>query len=286
MSIITFCNRDVKETGQTYTVAAIASQLAINHNYKILMISTDFKDETLERCFFPAKKVQTIVQSNPYLQSRSGLASDVSNGFEGLLRAFQSNRASVDSIKSYTKPILIDRLDILQAPRTKIFEEYQKFSMYYTHILNTANKAYDLVMVDLCNKMPEEEQQKIFDISSLIVMGLTQNLQSIQDFVELKTTNPQYRKNNMILAIEKYNKDSRYTSKNIARFLKEKNIPFAVPYNILFADSCSEGKIIDYLLSIQRLNFADGKDGYFYSELKETAERIDFSRKQFEYQMK
>ena len=260
MSIVTFANKDRKETGQTMAASAIASILAIEHNYKILLISTDFNDKTLENCFFlPTNKLTNSLFS-------SGRSTDIAGGFEGLARLFQSNRAEGNTIRSYTKAVLIDRLDILQAPKTKIYDEYKKFTQYYTHILNTANKVYDLVIVDMCNKMPEEEQQKIFDISSLIIMGLTQNLQALQDFAELKTTNPQYRKNNMILGIE--------------------DLPFVVPYNILFADSCSEGKIIDYLLSIQRLNFADGKDGYFYSELKETAERIDFARKQFEYQMK
>lgn len=280
MSIVTFANKDRKETGQTMAASAIASILAIEHNYKILLISTDFNDKTLENCFFlPTNKLTNSLFS-------TGRSTDIAGGFEGLARLFQSNRAEGNTIRSYTKAVLIDRLDILQAPKTKIYDEYKKFTQYYTHILNTANKVYDLVIVDMCNKMPEEEQQKIFDVSSLIIMGLTQNLQALQDFAELKTTNPQYRKNNMILGIEKYNKNSRYSSKNVARLLKEKDLPFVVPYNILFADSCSEGKIIDYLLSIQRLNFADGKDGYFYSELKETAERIDFARKQFEYQMK
>lgn len=40
MAIITFCSNAKKETGQTMSVAAIASTMAIEHNYKILIIST------------------------------------------------------------------------------------------------------------------------------------------------------------------------------------------------------------------------------------------------------
>ena len=47
MSIITFLNRDKKESGQSLSVAAIATLMAIEHNYRILIISTDFNDKTL-----------------------------------------------------------------------------------------------------------------------------------------------------------------------------------------------------------------------------------------------
>ena len=51
MSVITFINRDRKENGQTFSVAAIATCMAIEHNYKILLISTDFDDRSMEECF-------------------------------------------------------------------------------------------------------------------------------------------------------------------------------------------------------------------------------------------
>ena len=37
MSVITFINRDRKENGQTFSVAAIATCMAIEHNYKMLL---------------------------------------------------------------------------------------------------------------------------------------------------------------------------------------------------------------------------------------------------------
>ena len=54
-------------------------------------------------------------------------------------------------------------------------------------------------------------------------------------------------------AMGRYNPNSKYSNKNVARYLKEKNIPMVVPYNILFADDCSEGKIVDYFLKVQRM---------------------------------
>ena len=42
MAIITFKSNEIKETGQTLSVAAVATQIAIEHNYKVLLVSTNF----------------------------------------------------------------------------------------------------------------------------------------------------------------------------------------------------------------------------------------------------
>ena len=44
MPIISFVNRDIRETGQSLSVAAVAAVMAIEHNYRVIEISTDFND--------------------------------------------------------------------------------------------------------------------------------------------------------------------------------------------------------------------------------------------------
>ena len=74
----------------------------------------------------------------------------------------------------------------------------------------------------------------------------------------------------------RYNPNSKYSSKNVARFLKEKNIPLVVPYNILFSDDCTEGRIVDYFLKIQRVEGYDNKDTFFIKQLRETTEKLEY----------
>lgn len=281
MSVITFINRDRKENGQTFSVAAIATCMAIEHNYKILLISTDFDDRSMEECFY--KKQNKGMFSNPFAKQGS---MDISSGFEGLIRMFASNRAEPDIIKSYTKPILTDRLDLLLPPKTKDYKEYKNVSVYFSQIADVANHAYDMVLIDLSKDVPLENQKKVMDLSSLVVVSLIQNQNSISAFEMLKNQDEFYRKSNVALAVGKYNNDSKFTAKNIGRYLKEKNIPLVIPYNILFADNCSEGKIIYYFLSIQGLERTDGKDGYFLSELRKTVDKIDYLRQAYEYGLK
>ena len=131
MSIITFSNRDKREVGQTLSVAAIATCMAIEHNYKILLISTDFDDKSLENCFFKTSKVTNTI--NSIFQKRGGNL-DVASGVEGLIRLFASNRVQLDMLDSYTRPILKDRLDILPSPKTKDIKEYSRLSTYFSQI--------------------------------------------------------------------------------------------------------------------------------------------------------
>ena len=52
MSIVTFWNNGREQTGKTLSLVAICTQLAIEHNYRILVISTGYQDENLDNCFW------------------------------------------------------------------------------------------------------------------------------------------------------------------------------------------------------------------------------------------
>ena len=231
MSIITFISEDIKETGQTISISAIATAMAIEHNYKILLFSTEFIDKTLENCFWNSNNRITGLFTKANVM-------DVSNGLEGLVRTFASNRAS--------------------------------------QIVEVENQIYDIVLVDLSKKIPKQNKDKVLNISDLVVVNFSQNITSINNFLKLKQNNEFYRKNNVLLNIGRYNPNSKYSNKNVARYLKEKNIPMVVPYNILLSDDCAEGKIIDYFLKVQRLEGYDNKDTYFVKQLRQTVENLEY----------
>lgn len=58
MSIVTFWNSGKEQTGKTLSITAIATYMAIEHNYRILVISTGHKDDTLNRCFWEERKIR------------------------------------------------------------------------------------------------------------------------------------------------------------------------------------------------------------------------------------
>lgn len=52
MSVITFWSNGKEETAKTLSLAAIATYMAMEHNARVLVLSTNFKDTTLESCFW------------------------------------------------------------------------------------------------------------------------------------------------------------------------------------------------------------------------------------------
>lgn len=264
MAVITFCSNEIKETGQTLSMAAIASYMAIEHNYKILMISTGFNDLTLENCFWEYNKIRS---TGGVLKQDVGTIGLVS-GVEGLIKALNTNRTNTEIVRNYSKIVLKNRLDVLLSPNTRSYQEYVEIAKYYTEILQTANKFYDFVFVDLSKRMPPKEVTEILQTSDIIVMNLTQRLRTIDDFIALRENSEFYRRKNIILNIGRYDKFSKYNDKNITKYLREKQQVSVVPYNTLFFEACSEGTVIDLLLKLRSITDDTDRNVMFIKELK------------------
>ena len=260
MAIITFRSNELKETGQTLSMVAVATQMAIEHSYKILIVSTNFKDQTLENCFWELNKLNNA--NNVSEKAKVG----VDSGVEGLIKVLVSNRTSTEIIKNYSKTVLKDRLDILLSPVTQDYREYTQICENYQEIVKMANRYYDLVFVDLTNRMNEEQAQNIINVSDVIIFNITQRLKNINDFMELKETDEFYRRKNVMLLLGRYDAHSKYNVKNVTRYMKEKKQILAIPYNTLYFEACSEGKVIDYFLRLKNIDEND-RNHIFVSEI-------------------
>lgn len=278
MAIITFCSNETKETGQTLSLAATAAYMAIEHNYKILVISTDFNDLSLENCFWEYDKIRkaSTVKKNENIGIESGI--------EGLIKALNSNRTSNEIIKNYSRIVLKDRLDILLSPATKVYQEYMQISESYVDILQVAKRYYDLIFVDLSKKIPRKEATEILKLSDILIVNMTQRLKTINDFMTLREANNFYQRKNIMLLMGRYDKNSKYNIKNVSRYLKEKKMISAVPYNTLYLEAASEGGIIEFMLKAKNVTDELDTNNIFIKELKKLDENIIFKLQ--ELQMK
>ena len=265
MAIITFKSNEIKETGQTLSLVATATQMAIEHSYKILIVSTNFKDQTLENCFWELDRL-----NKPIINAPGHAAVGVDSGIEGLIKVLTSNKTSVEIVKNYSKTVLRDRLDILLSPNTERYEDYIQTCDSYPEVLKMADRYYDLIFVDLSSRMREQEAQNILNISDVIVVNMTQRLKNINDFMELKATDEFYKRRNIMLLLGRYDGFSKYNIKNVTRYMKEKKQILAIPYNTLYFEACSEGKVIDYFLKLKNIDEND-RNYLFISE----ANRVD-----------
>ena len=76
-----------------------------------------------------------------------------------------------------------------------------------------------------------------------------------------------------LLLIGRYDKFSKYTIKNITRYMGEKNKVSTIPYNTLFFEACEEAKLPDLLLRLRKVG-EDDRNSFFLSEVKRASENI------------
>ena len=157
MSIVTFWNDERDQTGKTLTAVAVATRMAIERNYKILLISTSFQDPTIKNCFWGDETQKTLklfgIKSNNIA---------VENGIEGLIKLIAANKLTPNVITDYTKVIFKERLEIIngflgakEVTRETNLKEYEKIQKYYIDLIKVANQYYDMVLVDLDKLIPE-----------------------------------------------------------------------------------------------------------------------------------
>ena len=267
MSVVTFWNDGREQTGKTLSIAAISTYMAIEHNYRILIISTGYRDDTLNQCFWKEKKVKRNFglfgpNTNEILEE----------GIVGLAKVVKSNKLSPENITNYTKIIFKDRLEVLQGFRGKT-SDYDELEKTYPDIINLANSYYDLVFIDLDNEMNPSIREMILANSDLIVANISQRLTSIDRFMETRENTPILNSKKTLLLIGKYDKFSKYSIKNITRYMGEKNKVSTIPYNTLFFEACEEAKVPDLFLKIRNVDDED-INGFFLSEVKRTSENI------------
>ena len=277
MAIITFYSKEKKETGQTLSIASIASEMAIEHNYTILLVATGYKDKSLEDCFWVSGK-------NAFKPELAGKNVGIESGIEGLTKILASNKTSPEIVKNYSRIVLKDRLDVLESPNATEYKDYANIASLYKDVLQVANRYYDLVFVDLSKQMPKEAEDEILKISDIVFVNLTQRLKTFDDFMELRDQDDFYKKTNVMLAIGRYDKFSKYNNKNITRYLKEKKPLAVIPYNTLLFEACSEGTIIDFLLKIRNITDEADRNYAFLKEIGEIDKKIIFKLQ--ELQMK
>lgn len=268
MAIVSFWSEGKEETGKTSAIIALSTYMAIEHNYKILVVSTSYNDDTMKNAFWK----ETKLRRNLGLFGPNTNAA-MQNGIEGLNRFVHSNKVTPDIITNYTKIVFKDRLEYLlgyDGERKKYEEECGS----YPSIIDLANKYYDLVFVDIDSELDEGLQKEILDESDIIIVTMTQKLSKINRFDELRQENEIFNSNKILLLIGRYDKYSKYTSKNITRYLREKNEINTMPYNSLFFAAYKKAGVPDLFLRLKGLNDDTDRNTIFIKEIKRLSDNI------------
>ena len=283
MAIVAFWSDEGKETGQTMSMVALSTYMAIEHNYRVLNISANFKEQTLEHSYWDMSKMDNLLKgiSNDLKRAGELRQDSFESGVEGLARVISSNKTSNSIVSTYTKVVFKDHLDVLCAPKTQEYEEYRSICQLYPDIIQVANRDYDMVFVDVSRRLPEESSRAILELADVIVVNITQRMEILNKINELKEGDEFFKQKKIIYNIGRYDKYSKFNTKNVSRYIGEKREIYCVPYNTLFFESCSEGKVAELFLRIRKVDPED-RNATLMEELKRFSEGLIFKMRELQ----
>ena len=278
MAIISFWSGDKRQSGQTLSMAAIATQMCVEHNMRTLMIDATFDDDTLERCFWNVSK------SKNFAKKLNNGKIDIASGAEGLVSAVASNKTSPEIISNYTKIVFKNRLDVLPGLKTKILEEHEKSLMLYKDLLTAANKYYDLVFIDLSKTLRRETTKALLDASAVIMYTMPPNLKKIDYYIKLRAEHPILRKGNVIPVLTNSDAESKYNLKNAQKYIGEKTL-VTVPYNTLLMEAASEAGVANMFLQLRLSKSANDKNTQFLNSVSDCGKQLIYKLQELQYKV-
>lgn len=284
MAVITFASNIQEENGKTMSLVAIATYLAVQKNNRVLIISTTNRYDKIKDCYFEeqeAKKKFGVFGSAipPSLETESGI--------QGLVKILRSNKLSPDMITNYTKVVFKNRLEVLLGSEetNESLREEKSISEEYIDIINAANQYYDMVLVDLDFNVQENIRRIIMNNSNLIILNTSQRLKAIQMIKDDEQVNNLFKLRKTLVMIGKYDKNSKYNTKNIARYLETKKKILAIPYNTLYFEAVGEAKVPDMFLKLGRMLDLDDENNIFINYIKEATESIIYKLQELQIKM-
>lgn len=265
MAIVTFWGTGKEQVGKTLAAVALATNMAIEHNKRILLISASYNNETIKKCYWN----DDASKKNAIFQPEVGV--ELGNGIEGLAKIIQSNKISPESITDYTKIVFKDRLEVLLGYEQNTPATSEQVGKIYSEIVQTASRYYDMVFVDLDNEINIAGAEEIIKKSDLVIAMTSQKISSLKYIQQKQMTLPNGRQ---MLLIGRYDKNSKYTLKNLSRTLGEKKELLAIPYNTLYFEASQEGTTTDLFLRLRRLEDKNDENIFFIESVKKVTEEI------------
>lgn len=268
MAIIAFWSKSSKPTGQTMAAVAMSTFMGIEHNYKVLLLTTVKNDNSLELCFGQQNKGSSTL----FKQITGGSPVTLDAGIEGLTQMASSSRLTPEMITNYTKIVLKNRLEVVYGYKGKNVEMINKIDEKFKAILHNATGYYDMIFIDLEKGMNSELTKDILKIADVVVVNTQQNLNMINEVAQLTKSNPELYKK-MILNIGRFDRFSKYNVKNISRYTGIKKNITVIPYNTLYFEASGEGTVADVFLKIRTTNPLD-TNGMFVQQVNTGIEQL------------
>ena len=98
----------------------------------------------------------------------------------------------------------------------------------------------------------------------------------IERFQEIRKKDNILSSNKVLIMMGRYDKYSKYSAKNVTRFLGEKITVTTIPYNTLLFEAAEEAKVPDLFLRLRKVD-EDDRNAFFIREIERAIENILFT---------
>ncbi|MBD8045842.1 AAA family ATPase [Clostridium faecium] len=243
------------QAGVTSNAIAIAVNLAMKYNVRVLLAHTQYVQSNMENAFL------SIEERN---------LNDLDIGIDAIERVARSKDLNEENFASFTKSLIKNRLDLLEGSYQNRYELFEKINDTVTDILYYANKAYDFVFIDLNSGFNNSITNKVLEQSDIIIVNLSQNEKVIKDYFEKDKKELERITGNkkIILNIGNYDFNSKCSKKYINKAYKYNDEIFCTPYIADFKDAINNHKVIDYFMINRNINNA------FFEEVSKISEKL------------
>lgn len=279
MAIVTFWNNNTGKIGQTHSALAMASYMGVEHNYKILLMSTKYNDRVSVDAFGANERAKTLK-----ILTNDKNSIDLESGIEGMSKLAAASRLAPEMVPNYTKIVYKNRLEVVAGPKRKAELDYEKVYRSCKDILNVAKRYYDIVFLDLNNRIETDITKDILKMSDVIILNIEQKPSEFEKIMELRENQELFPTKKVITLINRYDRKSKYSSKNISRELGEKKEILTVPYCNLFSEAVEEGETAKFFLNtrIKKLDGLDDRTSFFINELKRDTDRLIYKMQELQ----
>ena len=266
MPIVSFWSTvESTQTSTTSTAVAVANAITSKRDvsYKTLLMQTHYNNFDMEASYYNMDKM-----------SSKGSLDIADTGIDALDRLLRSNKLTPEIIPNYAKPIIKGRLELLYGTFKNDKDSYERVLETMPMMVDYSSQLYDLVFVDLNRGYSNAAMTQILQKSDLIVLTMSQKWSVLKklfkDVEDLKI----FKEKPIISVIGRYDRYSKYNTKNIARTFQYKKPIYCIPYNTQFFDACNEGKALEFFAENMNADIATDRNGFFISEVNKIADEI------------
>jgi cellulose biosynthesis protein BcsQ len=247
---IAFWSPIAGKSGTTSNLLASAVMSSVILKKSIFILHNHFSDYSLEKA---------LIGKN----AGPGLFEDI--GLDSLLRNVKIPDLSESIIDDSAISLFNNRLHLLPGTTKEYRDQFEsEMPERIPDIINTVNRYYDLVFMDLAPGYGIQSQI-LLENADLIVVNLIQDVNSIDNYF----AKYHFSKKKVVYLIGRYNNNSRYNLKNLEKSyhgIRQKTA--VIPYNVEFMDAVLDGRLIPYIIK----NYAAGRGEdnlYFIKRLKQ-----------------